>query len=406
MILFAAPPFAGHLDRLIPLACAAQAAGYRCHVVTGPRRLDDLEGFGLSAEAPPSLPRDALERLAEGYGQIHGRPWRALAQLRENLRLLPALTEDLVAIAGRVQAEVVVADSIAVMAGPAARRLRLPWITTIATPLALEAPDGTPSYLGGLTPRADRWGALRDTLGRRVQRGVKRVAFGMFGAPVRHLLPRLYRPDGSEAIYSPDAILGFGMTELEFPRTWPAPFEMIGPLHGPRRAVQPLPLPQGGARVLATLGTHLPWARADWEAGVIALARARPDVHFTLTRGQKPGPPLPALPNLLVVPFADYATEVPRHDVILHHGGSGITYAAIEAGKPSLVVPQDFDQFDYAARVSHFGLGIWRADLRGAEDDLDHLLRGAWPAVRRFAQAAKAYDPQGRFLDVLGRFRP
>jgi UDP:flavonoid glycosyltransferase YjiC (YdhE family) len=179
---------------------------------------------------------------------------------------------------------------------------------------------------------------------------------------------------------------------------------MIGPVHGPIRPSDPLALPKGPPRIFATLGTHLPWARARWERGVYRLAQAHPDVHFTLTQGGQSVTAIEALPNLLVTPFADYATEVPRHDAVLHHGGSGIAYAAIEAGKPSLVVPHDFDQFDYAARIAHFGLGLRRKTLAGASRAVDALLSEDWPAVEAFASAARRYDPKARFLETLATF--
>lgn len=401
-LLFVSPPFAGHLDRMIPLAIAARDAGHRCHFVTGHARLADLWAQGFIAEAPESLPVGALEAIAEGHGRIHGRPWRALAQLRENLTMLPSLTDDLVAIIRATSARAVIADSIALMAGPATTQTGVPWITTIATPLALEGRTGTPGYMGGWMSPSGPMGRVRDTIARRAQRLCKRTAFALMARRVRHLMPALYRADGSEAIYSPQAILGFGMTELEFERDWPTPFEMIGPIHGPAAAGAPLPLP-AGPRVLATLGTHLPWARDVWFAGVTALARARPDVHFTLTHGRRGGPIEWPLPNLMAVSYADYATEVPRHDVVIHHGGSGIAYASIEAGKPSLVVPQDFDQFDYAARIAYHGLGLRARSLTGAAPLLDGLLQDDWPATHSFAKAAARYDPQCAFLRTLER---
>lgn len=404
MILFVAPPFAGHLDRMIPLAQAARGAGYNCHFVTGPRRLNAVHAAGFTGEAPASLPDGLLEDIAEGHGQIHGHPWRAFAQLRQNLVALPALTDDLLGAINRHNARLIVADSIALMAGPAARTAGIPWITTLATPLALEGGGGVPSYLGGLSPMSGPVGAVRDWLGHRIHRVTKRLAFQIVARSARDLLPNLYRPDGTEAIYSPQAILGFGMTELEFPRAWPPAFRMIGPVHGPVRDGPPLSLPRdGGPRIFATLGTHLPWARPAWEAGIVAMARARPNWHITLTRGGQPGPPLPELANLLVVPFADYTREVPRHDVVIHHGGSGIAYAAIEAARPSLVVPQDFDQFDYAARIACFGLGLRAPSLVNGVPLVERLLTEKWPALAQFAQASSAYDPQGSFLETVAR---
>jgi hypothetical protein len=58
-----------------------------------------------------------------------------------------------------------------------------------------------------------------------------------------------------------------------------------------------------------------------------------------------------------VCPFVPYTRDLAAFDAVVHHGGAGITYAAILHGKPSLVVPHDYDQFDFAARIEHHGLG-------------------------------------------------
>jgi UDP:flavonoid glycosyltransferase YjiC (YdhE family) len=96
---------------------------------------------------------------------------------------------------------------------------------------------------------------------------------------------------------------------------------------------------------------------------------------------------------------------LPRFDAIVHHGGAGVTCAAIAAAKPSLVVPHDFDQFDYAARVEHFGLGL-RARRIGSADaarKLRRILDGPWPAVARFAAHAAAYRPVQSFLEAVAQ---
>jgi len=47
----------------------------------------------------------------------------------------------------------------------------------------------------------------------------------------------------------------------------------------------------------------------------------------------------------------------PRCCCILHHGGAGTMSAALLAGKPQIVVPVSFDQFEHAAAIHKAGLG-------------------------------------------------
>lgn len=408
-VLFIAPPFAGHLDRLVPLMQAAQQAGHAVKVLTGHARLPFLRAHGIAAAAPPSLPLGALEQVAEGFGRIHGRPHAAIAQLRANLALMGPLIADLCQESRSWRADVLVADSVALMAGPAATRMGIPWITTLASPLSLYTASGTPAFCGGWSPPNSWPGRRRDALGRLGHRALRETVFALMRRQLPPELQRPFRADGTESIYSPTAILGFGMQELEFPRLWPPAFEMIGPLATAATTDPPPDLPPARRRILATLGTHLPWARANWKTGLEELARARPDWLIVASEGrmaQDPAPSSPtmtALPNLRVIPRLCYIRDLPRFDAVIHHGGTGIAYSTIAAGLPSLVIPHDFDQFDMAARIAWHGLGLRANSLSGAARHLDRLLGSDWPALPHFQAAAARYDPQTRFLATLQR---
>jgi UDP:flavonoid glycosyltransferase YjiC (YdhE family) len=78
-------------------------------------------------------------------------------------------------------------------------------------------------------------------------------------------------------------------------------------------------------------------------------------------------------------------------------------YATIAAERPSLVCPQDYDQFDYAARIEHFGLGvrIARIGSQDAAHKLTALLKYAPPGLARMASAARAYRPGETFLAAV-----
>ena len=190
-VLFIAPPFAGHLDRLVPLMQAAQEAGHEVRVLTGHARLPFLRARGIEAAAPPSLPEGALEHVAEGFGRLHGRPHAGLAQLRANLALVAPLIGDLCQEIRSWRADVLVADSVALMAGPAATRMGIPWITMLASPLSLYAPGGTPAFCGGWPPPRAWPGRARDALGRFGHLVLREAVFALVR---RQLPPELLRP--------------------------------------------------------------------------------------------------------------------------------------------------------------------------------------------------------------------
>ncbi len=74
-------------------------------------------------------------------------------------------------------------------------------------------------------------------------------------------------------------------------------------------------------------------------------------------------------PNLRSVGYVPLGQWLPQCRAIIHHGGIGTTSRAIQAGVPQMIRPMAFDQFDNAARVERFGLGIYFRrddDLAGA----------------------------------------
>lgn len=407
-IAVVAPPFAGHLNPLLELAEAAAVAGHDVRVITGARKRAAVEGRGLAAVALDCLEGPQLEQIADTAEPVRGNPRRLLAQLRRSLAVAIVARDELLDLWRAQPPDVVVADSVAVSAGLAAMVLGIPWITTIATPFAIEGRRGPPSYLGGWRAGEGPVYRARDAAGWAFVRTMKKAFAFAARRELAALGSGLYRADGSETCYSPTCILGFGLTELEFARDWPAAFEMIGPLYRNPESVVPPDLPAGRPRVLVTLGTHLPWAKATLATDIAALAAARPDVCFVGSLGTT-DPAITAQPlagNAVLLPFVPYTAQLPAFDAVIHHGGAGITYAAIAAARPALVVPHDYDQFDFAARIVAKGAGL-RADSLGSRATLaalDQVLKpGAFPALPALAQAAARYRPREAFLVAIGR---
>lgn len=401
-ITFVAPPFAGHLNPLLVLAVAARDAGYDATVITGERKLAAVRELGLRARGLKAIGAESLEAIANSPSKVGSNPFLLLRQFRENLALLPLIRAELMEIWKEEKPDLVVADSVAPVGGLVCDALGIPWITTIATPFAIENSRGVPAYCGGWRPGG--W-AGRDALGRLAIRSFKRAVAWYFRREFALLGDGFpYRKDGSERIYSHRAILGFGLTELEFERDWPACFQMIGPVMDCPDDGPELKFPAGFKRVLISVGTHLLWAKRTLVGDVVRLAREFPDVHFTISMGGGPGDPLRLAETVTVYPFVPYARDLDKFDAILHHGGAGVVYAAIFCGVPSVVVPHDYDQFDYAARVEHFGLGLRAKSIVGAGPALRRVLdRDAWPELDRMRECARRYAPGERFLEVVRR---
>jgi rhamnosyltransferase subunit B len=98
-------------------------------------------------------------------------------------------------------------------------------------------------------------------------------------------------------------------------------------------------------------------------------------------------------PDVMAVASAPYARAFPAASVVVHHGGFGTCGEALRAGKPSLVTPFAFDQFDTAARLHDAGLGHW---LLGEANNAESIAAALDSLLRRPALGAAARDAAAR----------
>lgn len=411
-VLLAAPPYAGHLFPLLVLGQGLRERGYQVEVATGAGRTDLLAGLGFAAHPLLSEDPGAFDAISD-TPPVRSNPLRLTSQLRANLALLPRARRELDAILARGGFDVVLADFTAPVAGLAAQAVGVPWITTTPSPCALETRTGTPSYLGGWAPPKGGPGRVRDAVGRRAVRGFKRGMQALLARELRAAGTGVYRPDGSEAAYSPTRILGLGATEFELPRDWPDAFSMIGPVTatpGSGRGWRRDELPPGPL-VLVTVGTHLPWAKRDLVAQAIAASH-RLGHTFVVTMGNLSGvEPTDTLRGLVqaaervwVADHLPYDDVMPWFDAVVHHGGAGVTYSAVRAAVPALVQPRDYDQFDHATRIRMAGAGlVTRRDLDhpGSVRALREVLAMDRTRLRELSVAIARYDPVAATAEAI-----
>lgn len=83
-------------------------------------------------------------------------------------------------------------------------------------------------------------------------------------------------------------------------------------------------------------------------------------------------------------------------DYVIHHGGAGIFYQCIIYGKPALILPHDYDQFDYAVRGVEAGVAFSakRDNSKAIGQAFEELLaKENWPELETLHQAAQSYHP-------------
>jgi UDP:flavonoid glycosyltransferase YjiC (YdhE family) len=143
-------------------------------------------------------------------------------------------------------------------------------------------------------------------------------------------------------------------------------------------------------RVAVTLGT-VATLDGDGLAAVrrVTAAAAGMDAEFVLALGSADTAALgPLPPNVRPAGWLPLHTLLPSCAALIHHGGSGTTLSALDAGVPQLVLPAGADRHINATAVAERGAGVVAApaDLDAAL--IDRVLRDA--AVRTAAAEVSA----------------
>lgn len=244
---------------------------------------------------------------------------------------------------------------------------KLQWISVVLAPAsfvsAYDPPATGMAWVDALTRDAPRrvrvirhlfeWGTRHWTAPVRALRrelGLPAVSSG--GDPFHR---GQHSPDGVLALFSPL----IGQPQLD----WPASTHVTGFAHYAQPGAKIDAeldnfLRDGSPPLVFTLGSAAVHIGGDFLRASITVAERlnRRAVLFTGTptvRAQLPTP-LPA--TMRAVDYAPHAALFPHAAAIVHHGGIGTSTEALRAGRPMLVVPHGFDQFDNAARLQRLGV--------------------------------------------------
>ncbi len=397
-------PYAGHLHPLLGIARALRERGVPVRVITAALGAEDVAAAGFEPHLIGEAVDDELRQIANTGAPIRSNPVRLARQLRAQLRVADAVRGDLDRLYRDAPPSLALVDSVMPFAGTLARQHGARWWTLATSPCAIEAADGPPAYVAGLAP-GGRVADLRDAVLRRQVRVFKRTMLAVNRPVARRMgIQSVYRPDGSEAVYSDDRVLALGLAELEFARHFRGAVEFVGPVRytPPRTAVRPAELGPH-PRVLVTLGTHVPHAKAAVAEQVGRAAVALPEASFVFVSGTHEGVPEQVLPNFWRVPWVSY-DDLDQVDLVVHHGGSGVVGAVMQAALPAVVHPVDYDQFDMAARLQRAGLARTvrrRADLAHVIAEELRQPTSSTAALGRFQRLALTHRGEVTVADAV-----
>ena len=394
-------PLSGHLyptmNLLIPLLNNPR---YEIRLFTGLQKkaIADAAGFNVVPILENHI--EDFERAANNDQQLG--IISAYHQLSASIDLINLVSDQLLEEWQKNRPDIVIADFITLSGGLVANQLGIPWISTMATQFAIETTDGPPCFFGGLGSPKNRWQVSVQFLGRKATRLVKRIVSFSFRDSLKRYNFKLYNQLGHETIYSPYSILGIGMKEVELKKGFPEHYKWVGPSGASVEAGEDYPLDlspfMDRKKVLVSCGTQLAWAKENLIYQATQLAKAHPDCHFFVTRGVG-GESFQCenlMENLSVVSYLPYKEYISQMDYVIHHGGAGIFYQCIIYGKPALILPHDYDQFDYAVRgvEANVAFTAKRDNSKAIGQAFDSLLaKEDWSELEILRQAAHSYHP-------------
>lgn len=394
-------PLSGHLyptmNLLLPLLDNPQ---YEIRLFTGPQKKTVAEAAGFNVVTILEGHVEDFEKTANNSEQLG--ILSAYHQLSASIDLINVVSDQLMKEWRKNRPDIVIADFITLSGGLVADQLGIPWISTMATQFAIETTDGPPCFFGGLGSSKSGWQVSVQFLGRKATRLVKRIVSFLLRDRLKRYNFKLYNHLGHETIYSPYSILGIGMKEVELKKGFPKHYKWVGPSGASVEAGEDYPLDlspfMDRKKVLVTCGTQLAWAKENLIYQATQLAKAHPDCYFFVTRGVG-GEVFQCenlMENLSVVSYLPYKEYIPQMDYVIHHGGAGIFYQCIIYGKPALILPHDYDQFDYAVRGVEAGVALSanKEDTRAIGQAFDNLLaKEDWSELETLRQAAQSYHP-------------
>lgn len=338
-------PARGHLNPMMGPLLELRRRGAEVHVRTLTPALDSVRAAGLEAE--PLAPeieaivhRDHLASNQIASGAMSFRTLGARA---------PHEVPDFEAALDAVDPDLTIVDCTTYGAKAVAERRGLRWAESQPFLLQDAAAESRPPYGLGLRPMHGPLGSARD-------RSLNTIA-SQFDARAR--LPAVNKGREAaglgplrgmgEALYRAPLMLYYTATPFEYERPLPASVRMVGPGLWDPPGAEPVELP-AGERPLVLVACSSEF-QDDGAIAAAALAGLRGRYRLVVTTAGVDPASLGDPGAALVERFLPHAEILPAADVVVCHGGMGITQKALSFGVPVCVVPWGRDQLEVAAHV-------------------------------------------------------
>ena len=274
-------------------------------------------------------------------------------------------------IIARTKPDVIVEDNVVCF--PALTTAGVPFVRIVScNPLELGGPSVAPAYSG--LPAADRsqWDAYRAEV-ERTHRPMWEefnswvVEQGAAPLPDLEFMPR----DNAANLYVFPAEVDY-VDERPLDESWHRMDSSVRQTDAQYEVpAEVANRPQGSALVYLSLGS-LGGGDVDLMRRLVdVLGRSRH--RFIVSKGPRADEyDLP--PNMVGAQFLPQTTIIPQVDAVITHGGNNTTTESLHFGKPMILLPLFWDQYDNAQRIDETGYGVRLSTYGFTEDEMHAAL--------------------------------
>jgi MGT family glycosyltransferase len=288
--------------------------------------------------------------------------------------------EQLREIVGRVRPDVVVEDNVVTF--PALLTARASYVRIVScNPLEVKGPGVPPTFSGLPSDDEREWAAFREEY-ERTHRGL----WQDFNAWVLEQgAPAL--PDLDFAHISSDANIYLYPAEADYTDARPLDATWHRMDSSVRETDQPFEVPDlvaqrpaGSALIYLSLGS-LGSADVGLMERLVEVLGQTPH-RYIVSKGPLHGS-YGLADNMVGAEFLPQTTLMPYVDAVITHGGNNTVTEALHLGKPMIVLPLFWDQYDNAQRMDELGFGVRLATYTFTETQMrDALDRVLTPEMR------------------------
>ncbi len=352
----------GDLNPFIALARGLQIRGFQPVIATSAYHRDAVRGAGIAFHpVRPDLDPEDKDLL---YRAMH--PRRGTEVILRDI-VFPSLRDTYTDLDAFLRnTDVLITHSISYAGHIAAEKRGLAWISVVLAPIVFLSAYDMPVLQG--FPFQIYMGSLKPATNRLLIKVIKPVTRG-WCRPVRRLRKDLGLAPGKHPIfegqYSPHLVLSMFSSVLAQPRPdWPINNCVTGygfydatEEHNELSPELERFIKAGSAPVVFALGSVAVYTAGNFFQMAAEAADMLKRRAVLVVGKDTENPPVEGLPpNMIAVDYVPYSKLFPKAAAIVHQGGIGTTGQALQAGKPTLVVPFAHDQPDNARRLERLGI--------------------------------------------------